>query len=262
MPLLLRILTCDPLLPCCPLLPGHAAAAPRQPQMAVSLALALLPAVCLAAPPSKPWCAASRAGNYTNPIKGIQCRGLQPDSGARTAAKCAAACCDSPTCSTWLFGTNTHGAAGCWTSAGACSGARVAGWDGASKTKPIAPPPPPPPPPPAPPPPPPNGLRQLLYSTPLCSGTGTPDMTLRLGECMGVDPFPHNNTAGDVGTRIVGDINGSRFTVSKFASPTCGGAPSSSSAVSIGACVNVSAGRRVESVKWVKAWSPPARILD
>ena len=48
---------------------------------------------------------------------------------------------------------------------------------------------------------------------------------------------------------------------SKFASPTCGGAPSSS-AVSIGACVNVSSGRRTESVKWVKAWSPPARILD
>ena len=208
-------------------------------------------------PHAKPWCAPSPSGNYTFPIKGIQCNGLHAATSAKSPAACAAACCADATCVTWLYGANTHPAGGCWKAAIPCAGPPTAGWDGASKTQPpIAPPPPPP----APPPPPPNGVRMLLYSDGACTaGPGTPDMTYKINMCSELEPFPH--TAHDAGVKITGDLSGTKFTMETWATNrTCGGTSTTSTSITIDACVNLTAPgpiKAVEGVKWVKAWSSP-----
>ena len=207
-------------------------------------------------PHAKPWCDPSPSSNYSFPIKGIQCNGLHADRLSKSPAACAAACCADATCVTWLFGTGTK-PPGCWKAAIPCKGPAVAGWDGASKTQPpVAPPPPPP----APPPPPPNGVRLLLYGDGACtSGPGIPDMTYKLDTCSELEPFPH--LAHDAGVTIAGALSGTKFTLKTWATNrTCGGSASGSTAITIGACVNLTApgpAKAVEGVKWVKAWSPP-----
>jgi hypothetical protein len=204
----------------------------------------------------KPWCDPSPGGNYSLPIRGVQCNGMIAAKGVDSPSSCAAHCCADSTCNTWLFGTAAPG--GCWTSPSKCVGAANPGWSGASK---FPTPNPPPPPPPLPPPPPPNGVRLLLYASPDCTGVGTPDMSYKLGSCSPLEPFPH--TRHDAGVKVTAGqagISGSNFSIATWASSrTCDGQPSSTAPIVLDACANVTHGSPAggpEGMKWVRAWVP------
>ena len=234
---------------------GAGVGASSSSRMAASLLRAAL--LCAAAPSLtlaggasvKPWCDPSPSGNYSSPIKGVQCQGMTRGTGA-TAAACAKFCCANSTCATWLFGTGSPG--GCYVSPNKCVGTANPTWAGASK---FALPPQPPPPPP------PNGVRLLLFATPDCTGAGTPDMTYKLDTCSALEPFPHARHDAGVKITAASCISCSNFSLATWAqSRTCAGAASTSAPVVVDVCAKATHGSPAggpEGTKWVRAWVPP-----
>jgi hypothetical protein len=83
-------------------------------------------------------------------------------------------------------------------------------------------------------------------------------MTYRLGVCAGEDPYPHNASHNDQGTTVMGNspagINGSIFLQQTFSSMTCDGHAYKTTHITLGRCVNTTAGVEAFSFKWIRGF--------
>jgi len=207
----------------------------------------------LKAPSSASWCGDSKVAN--NSLKGIQCSGMKPNS-ATTLEACAAACCTSTDCNSYLFGSGSpHG---CYIDSKACVPIPTSppNWDGASK---FTAPPTPAPPAPTPPPPSPNVLTQMIYGVEGCTGASVPHMTYHLSLCSTNLPFPQDRTyyesvATQITTSSPMGLNSSSFTISIYNATGCSQDLFVNFSITTNTCSNVS--NYGQSSMWIKRYAP------